>query len=67
MDIIDVLSEKMADELRDAMSYAKMAIDHRDKHPDLANTLHEISRQELEHMRMIHDAAVKIIDELLER
>ena len=67
MDIIDVLSEKISDELRDAMSYAKMAMDYREKRPDLSHTLHGISQQELEHMRLLHDAAVEIIDECLKR
>lgn len=65
MDITDVLSEKIADELRDAMSYTKMAAAYHDKRPELSRTLHEIAQQELEHMRRLHDAAVEIIDECL--
>ena len=57
MSVIDKLSEKVADEMRDANEYAHMALEYRETCPTLAKTLHEISMQEAEHMERLSKAA----------
>ncbi|MBR4442554.1 MAG: hypothetical protein IKS52_04710 [Clostridia bacterium] len=63
MKIIRELSEKISDEIHDAKSYAQMALEYKDEHPDLARTLYGISLEESEHMGKLHDAVVEIIKE----
>ena len=63
MKIIQRLSERIEDEIRDAENYAKMALETKDDHPELSRTLYNISLQEMEHMRMLHDAVVNVIAE----
>lgn len=62
MDVIATLADKIADEIRDAADYAKLAHDYRDKYPDLAQTLEVISAEESGHMSRLHDAVAHIID-----
>ena len=63
MKIIEKISDKIADEIRDAKIYAKMALEFKDEHPDLANTLYDISQEEIDHMNMLHDAVKNLIEE----
>lgn len=62
MEVIATLADKIADEIRDAADYAKLAHDYRDKYPDLAQTLDGISAEESGHMSRLHDAISHIID-----
>lgn len=62
MDVIATLADKIADEIRDAADYAKLAHDYRDKYPDLAQMLEIISAEESGHMTRLHDAIARIID-----
>lgn len=62
MEIIDKMTEKITDEIHDAACYAKMAMEYHDSHPDLARMLYEISLEEMDHMRRLHDATVEIIE-----
>ena len=61
MKIIEVLSEKIEDEICDARSYVKMALDYKDDRPELARTLYNISIQEMEHMNLLHNEVSSII------
>ena len=63
MKIIQRLSERIEDEIKDAKNYAKMALEVRDDHLELSRTLYTISLQEMEHMRMLHDAVVNVIEQ----
>lgn len=63
MKIIETLSERIEEEICDAKTYAKLALETRDDHPELSRTLYTISLQEMEHMRMLHDAVVNVIAE----
>jgi len=63
MRIIEKISDRITDEIGDARTYALMALETRDDHPDLSRTLITISLQEMEHMRMLHDAVVNVIAE----
>ena len=64
MTLMDQLADKICDELHDAGSYAQMALDHREDHPELARVLHDISQEEMEHFNKLHAEAVKMIGEI---
>lgn len=61
MKIIKTLSKKIEEEICDARSYVKMALEVREEYPDLARTLYNISLQEMEHMQMLHNEVAEII------
>ena len=63
MKIIEKLSEKIAEEIHDAKVYAKMALEHREDYPDLANILHDLSQEEMGHMSRLHNAVAEIIEQ----
>ena len=62
MKLIEKLSEKISEEIHDAKCYVKMALEVKDEHPELARTLYNISSQEMEHMSMLHNAVVDLIE-----
>jgi ferritin len=62
MKIIEKLSEKISEEIRDAQCYAKMALENRDQYPDLSRTLYELSTEEMGHMAKLHGAVADIIE-----
>lgn len=64
MDIYDEVASKIVDELHDARSYAQMALDARADHPELAHMLHDISLQEMEHFKRLHEAAEKMVGDI---
>ena len=66
MQIIKTLSEKISEEIADAKAYARMAIEHREDYPDLAQTLYTISMEEMDHMSRLHSAVTDIIKEYRE-
>ena len=63
MKIIEKISERIEDEICDAKNYAMLALETKDDHPELSRTLYTISLQEMDHMRMLHDALVNVIAE----
>ena len=63
MEIIKKLSRMMAEEVHDAEKYAKCALMYRDERQDLARVFDTLSRQEMDHMQVLHNSAVAIIDE----
>ena len=63
MKLIQELEEKIEDEIHDIKEYAKMAIEVKEKHPSLAQTLYTISTQEANHQAMLHAEVVKLIEE----
>ena len=62
MKLIETLSDKISEEIHDAKSYAKMALEQKDTRPDLARTLYTISLEEMDHMARLHNAVVEIIE-----
>ena len=61
MKIIKTLSEKIKEELCDAKSYAKMALEYKEEWPELSRTLYNLSAQEMEHMNLLHNEVAAII------
>ena len=63
MKIIQKLSDYIADELDGAKCYAKMAIEQKDERRGLADTLYDISMQEMNHVNLLHEQVAAIIAE----
>ena len=61
MKIIKTLSDKIKEELCDAKSYAKMALEYKEEYPELSRTLYNLSTQEMEHMNLLHNEVTAII------
>ena len=61
MKIIETLSDRIAEEIHDAKTYAMMALEHREDYPVLARTLYDLSTEEMGHMSRLHSAAADII------
>ena len=61
MKIIEILSDKIEEELCDAKSYVEMAIKYKAEYPELSRTLYNISTQEMEHMNLLHGEVTEII------
>lgn len=63
MKIIELLSERIDEELCDAKFYIKKAIEHKAEHRALADTFYTISTQEMGHVDMLHEQVVNLINQ----
>lgn len=63
MKLIKELSEMIEDEIDGAKEYITLALKIRNERPELSKTLFNISNQEMEHMKALHDAVANVIEE----
>ena len=61
MNIIKILAEQIQEELHDAKNYVEMANEYKDDYPSIAKNIFNISLQEMEHAKILHDSVVSII------
>lgn len=61
MKIIQKISERIEDEIKDAKDYTLLALEIKDSYPEMGRILYTISMQEMEHMRMLHDGITGVI------
>lgn len=63
MEIISKLSDMIDEELEDAEKYAKCAMKYKTEKPVLADLFYKLSLEEMNHMSMLHQQAVSMIEE----
>lgn len=63
MKIIQEMSEYIEDEISDSCKYAKLALEWKDKRRELADVFYNLSQQEMQHMQVLHNEVVKLIEE----
>lgn len=61
MKLIKILSEKIEEEVCDAKSYIKLAVEYKEEYPELSRTLYNLSTQEMEHSNLLHNETTEII------
>lgn len=67
MEIIKQISEKIDEELHDAEKYIKCAYKVDEQYPQLADVYYKLSLEEMNHVTMLHDAVVRIINDYKQR
>lgn len=63
MKVIRELSDMIEDEIDGAKNYIKKALEWKDDHKQLADTLCNISTEEMGHIERLHKEVVKLIQE----
>ena len=63
MEIIKQISEKIDEELHDAEKYIKCAYKVDEDYPQVADVYYKLSLEEMNHVTMLHEAVVRIIND----
>lgn len=63
MQVIAKLVEMMQDELEGAENYAMCALKYKSEHPKLAQRLNELASVEMQHLKILHNEAERLIEE----
>lgn len=61
MRVIKYIVEHCEEELEDAEGYIDAALEYKDEHRSLADTLCKLAEQEVSHYMMLHEQAVALI------
>lgn len=59
---IKLLMEHIEDELDDACTYAKLALEYKSTDPEMAQIFYKLSQEEMTHMELLHNSVAKHID-----
>lgn len=62
MKLIELLVEHVEEELNDAYTYAKLALEYKEENPDLAQLFYRLSGEEMTHMDALHKQVVMAIE-----
>ena len=60
---IKMLMEHVEDELKDAHTYAELALEYKEADPETAELFYKLSGEEMNHMNVLHKAVVRRIEE----
>lgn len=60
---IKMLMEHVEDELKDAHTYAELALEYKEADPETAELFYKLSGEEMTHMNALHKAVVRHIEE----
>lgn len=63
MEIIKKISERIEEEIEDARTYAKLALQYKESDPELAQTFYTISGEEMKHMELLHRQVARLISD----
>ena len=62
MKIIEKLSDKIEHEIDCAEEYIKCALEYKETYPQVGETFYRIANEKLNHMNLLHDQVVVIIN-----
>ena len=62
MKIIQIMSERIEEELEDSEAYIKLAMEYKEEFPQIAKTFYELSLEEMRHMEMLHLQVAALIE-----
>lgn len=60
---IKILMEHIEDELKDARTYAKLALEYKHDDPELGDLFYKLSGEEMNHMNALHKAVISHIED----
>ena len=63
MKIIELISDKIDEEIHDACEYAKLALEYKATERGTADTFYSLSQDEMRHSMILHNEVTKLIEE----
>ena len=62
MKTVELLMGHIEDEINDACTYAKLALEYKSTDPELANLFYKLSGEEMQHMNALHNSVLNHMD-----